>query len=491
MKLAIVGLLCLLVGACASSGVHRRGGRGAAGASLIAVNEAGDELLARLATPLPEQLEVGLRRYERRRYFEAAVAFSTIRGASDAGEAAREAAEFFLAKSLFHAGYCNAAAAVFASIAAEEGHPFSLTVLPWLAALDQRLDDRELLLEMIEGYRPQQVGEGVVLQGDDVDARLHYLMGLVSFRRGGDRETARRMARIPRSSSLWVSARFYTGTVEARRGEAMLALNAFHDVAAPLAARPIATEGGVMSDEERLLHDLAWMNIGRLHGSRTDFGDLALRRALEAYERVPRDSSLAPRADFEGAVLLHRLGGHAEALRALEPIPSSWIDAHPEVSLFRAEVLASSCLHDEAHVLLRRAEAQARSLHRQVDEWVAAHGDAQLIRLASGEGDDLEDEASRLLREARSGTMRRLAEAYLDLTSEIVRLAEDDRLGQSLSRALLRELEGRRGRVRGRLVALAIGLSLELVESLAAVEVAAREQIAELARFRVDHRGCE
>lgn len=309
-----------------------------------------------------------------RRSFEAA--------AQSPDALAKGEAEFVLAESLQRAGLPFAALAHYASIVrAGPTHPKHLKSVEALVTLQQALDDEYLAPSILNAVFDDFSAAWVPLPAE-VLARINYLIGRVSFRRGALEDARHFFEAVAAGTGAWDQAQYSLGVVLAdprlpaagdaeRRQNALQAQAIFERLYGALGAR---VDAGT-------LPGLTALALGRLEYS---LGDYA--RAAEWYGRVPRFSTHWDAALFEGGYARFQADDLGGALGSLQGLfaPQFAGAFQPEAWILTATIYAFACLYAEARstlesferryapmgdalrTILERPDADARWHYRQV-----------------------------------------------------------------------------------------------------------------------------
>ena len=290
---------------------------------------------------------------------------------STAAVVGAEDPRFELAVALYERGMHYASALVFETITREgAAHPRFGDVLPWIARLDEHLEEPSILIEMIGRYGRADIARF----GTHVSPRGYQRL---VFLRARERYEARDLSgavalfrEVRASSELYPEAKLYEGVTHVRMRRARPAIAAFRAV---LAA----------DDEE--LHDLAWLNLGRVyytiaHQSRGRGGLDArvLGSAIEAWDRIPETSPHWPDAIFEESWALFVSDEHARALGRIHALESPYLEGHhhPEALVLRAVILFQRCQTDAAEDTVDLFHRKFDALHADLRTVLDAHADS-------------------------------------------------------------------------------------------------------------------
>lgn len=341
-----------------------------------AVNEQGDFDPAR--TP---RLAEPHRLYAQRDYAAAAAAFhALIEAPADHSHsrAERDAARFFLAKSLAHMGLRVAALALFSEPAqsGDPADPYRLRALPWLVHLADELPDDEPILRTIGRYKLDELTSLSPSQPEALVASARYYLGRATYNRGDLDRAVAILRGVPTRSRWSRQARFFEGVSLVRADDNEGALNAFQRAAQSPGQSAAQSPGqaearGVPAEDGVRLRDLAWLSIARVHYAAAGAGgedgeDLAsseaLENALTAYKKVTAEGGYQDDALLEQAWVLLRLGRFARALESLDGLSPLFAEATPEASYLRALIQFSRCDIDQAEktIAIFRQEYSAR-----------------------------------------------------------------------------------------------------------------------------------
>ena len=177
---------------------------------------------------------------------------------------------------------------------------------------------------------------------------------------------------VPAASPLRAQARYFVGVAHTLRREFPQAIEAFRSV----------LEGEATTLAQRQVSELAWLALGRIYYE-TD----QLQEAVDAYQSVPRTSTVFPRALFEIAWVHIRMGDAIRAERALEVLtvaaPNSPLI--PDGKLLRGQLLLRAGRFDAALRVFREVREEFGPIRRELDAVAEAHPDVrayfrQLVR---------------------------------------------------------------------------------------------------------------
>lgn len=179
-------------------------------------------------------------------------------------------------------------------------------------------------------------------------------------------------ASVPAASPLNAQARYFVGVVHTLRREFPQAIEAFRSV----------LEGQATTQAQRQVAELAWLALGRIYYE-TD----QLQEAVDAYQSVPRTSTVFARALFEIAWVHIRMGDAVRAERALEVLTVAAPDSPliPDGKLLRGQLLLRAGRFDAALRVFREVREEYGPIRRELDAIAEAHPDVrayfrQLVR---------------------------------------------------------------------------------------------------------------
>lgn len=276
---------------------------------------------------------------------------------------------YLLAESLYQAGDRFGARSRFRELVMEHGtnpafRPFVQRALGRLIEIALRSRDQSprAVQEMNEIFaRLNQLPPG------DIEAQTTYVRGKYYFLRPNpDYELARQaFESIPPSAAIYPQARYFLGAILTAQERIPEAIQAFTRV----------TQLDAQNDQQRQqVIDLAWLAIGRLHLERNEYDS-----AIEAYQRVGRNSTFFDRALFELAWSYIRNGDAIRAEQALEVLAVSNPDSPliPEGKLLWANLLLRTGRFERAQRVFQEVRTQYGPVSARLDQLVAQNTDPQ------------------------------------------------------------------------------------------------------------------
>lgn len=309
-----------------------------------------------LAAPGADDFPAALAAFDAGRFEEAAFGFHTAsRDAVDPEVRAR--AQLYLPRSLQQRGMPFSAMLYYGAVLqAGKAHPGRLTAVEALVGLQGQLGDQELI--------PNQLSRAF---DDDWSAlpasamaRVNYLVGLVSYRRGRLDEARAFLEAVSEEAPVYAQAQYLLGVALA---DSRHPGGALPEEAARAFER--AAKRGSASVKE-----LAQLARGRLLYGQGRFADAAL-----AYAAVPPGASAFADALAEGALARFQAddsGGSLGALQALS-VPRLWASAfQPERYLLEATVYHAECLYERARGAAARSDALVGPWAQQLEKAMAA-----------------------------------------------------------------------------------------------------------------------
>ena len=165
-------------------------------------------------------------------------------------------------------------------------------------------------------------------------------------------------------SPYYPQSRYFIGVIFTVRGQYPQAIEAFRRVLRTRATTP----------EQRDVAELTQLALGRLYYE-TD----QLDQAVEAYQAVPRTSSLFDLALYEIAWVYIRQGDSTRAERALEVLTIAAPESRfiPDAKILRGNLLLRNGRFDDANQVFRQVVRQFGPVRRELDDIVTAHADAR------------------------------------------------------------------------------------------------------------------
>ena len=278
-------------------------------------------------------------------------------------------AEYYLAQALAKKGLPVSAFVSYAAIVkAGPQHPSYLKAIEGLVDMQQQLDEQNLIPSLLNQAYTEEVRDKWVTLPREVLARINYLVGTISHRRGQFEEARSLLEAVPADSRVYAKARYLLGIVLAdprfpgRPGEADTL-----DKAAIAAFNAVLEQKGERQLELADSQHLAMLALGRLHYGRGEY-----KEATAAYEKVPRYTRYWDQALFENGFARFQnedFGGALGSLQALHA-PQFAGSFQPESWVLKATVYYYSCLFDEVKTTLASFEQVYEPMAKQLEPFV-------------------------------------------------------------------------------------------------------------------------
>ncbi len=255
-----------------------------------------------------------------------------------------------------------------------------------------------------------------------VDAALQYAKGKAAYFRRDYSSASSAFRSVPNTSTYAHQARYFDGLVAMKTAAPAMPPPAPPGAPTPPVLRlpkvnykPAiesfrgATELSPDSPEHRLMIDLSWLAIGRLHYEMENY-----RQAAEAYSKVGRESPEFGTMLYELAWVYVRLGDIQRAERALEVLqvsdPSSPHSA--DATLLRADLLLRAGSFEKALQLYTSIREEYDPMRVKVESFIAKTSDPAVYYDKLQQHPDVVDpkaelpsEVVRWAREAEDGAM--------------------------------------------------------------------------------------
>ncbi len=259
-------------------------------------------------------------------------------------------AGYYLAQSLARKGL-HAAAAIYLSEIVKGGraHPFYLKAVEALVDAQHKLGDPYLIPTVLSA----QVSDDWKQLPPEVRARIDYLVATTRVRANKLEEARDLLLQVPEKSLVYAKARYLLGIIYAdprlpSGPKPEEAITAFRAV---LALKKV--EKGPSQEDLEATQQLALLGLGRTHYALGEY-----RKAVEAYERVPRYSKYWDQALFENGFARFRDEDYGGALGSLQALHAPQFEGsfQPESWLLKATVYHFSCLYGQSHAALKAFE---------------------------------------------------------------------------------------------------------------------------------------
>jgi TolA-binding protein len=264
------------------------------------------------------------------------------------------------------------------------------------------------------------IGEAETAKGEVTGGQVNQ-EGLEQARLGFEAVGAR--------SPYYAQARYFIGVIYLLRGQLAPAVDAFQRVA----ALPVDTQ------EQRRVVELSYLAIGRLNYELDQ-----LDRAIEAYQRVPRNSPQFDTALYEIAWVYIRMGDSTRAERALEVLSVAVPDSRhiPDGQLLRGNLLLRDGHFRGATQVFNEVSGQFGPVREELDRVLVTHEDVpayfrQLVRQNLEVFDVSAFLPAQALRwAATEGEMQRAMNTLSDLTQARQLVGETESIVARLNGAL-------------------------------------------------------
>jgi hypothetical protein len=252
----------------------------------------------------------------------------------------RVKAEYYIAQSLYKAGYRTAALQYYADVfKSGKAHPYFLKATEGLVKVANELGDDTLIPEVINrGYS----NEFAKLKAARLNA-INYMIGLVSHRRGNYAEAKDFLTAVSKKSDLYVKARYLLAIMavktaaETQADDYGEAIGYFDEIEKLLE--------GKTDSEEKKLYRLALLGKARAYYSQ---GDWAKSRVY--YEKMPRFSDDWYDSMFESGWAYFQQAEFGKALGMVHSIQSPYFDDRYRAESFvlKSTVYFQLCHFDRA-----------------------------------------------------------------------------------------------------------------------------------------------
>lgn len=275
--------------------------------------------------------------------------FETSEGASDPETKGK--AEYYLAQTFAKKGLPVSAFVTYAAIVkAGPKHPSYLKAVEGLVDMQQQLDEQNLIPSLLNQAYTEEVRDQWVTLPKEVLARINYLVGTISHRRGRFEEARSLLEAVPPDSRIYAKAQYLLAIVLAdprfpgrpREKDTL-------DKAALAAFQTVLKQHGERQVELKETRELAMLGLGRLHYGRGEY-----KEASDAYELVPRYSRYWDQALFENGFARFQNEDFGGALGSLQALHAPQFEGafQPESWILKATVYYYSCLFDEVKTTL-------------------------------------------------------------------------------------------------------------------------------------------
>jgi tetratricopeptide (TPR) repeat protein len=268
-------------------------------------------------------------------------------------------AEYYLAQTFAKKGLPVSAFVTYAAIVkAGPKHPSYLRAVEGLVDIQQQLDEQNLIPSLLNQAYTNEVRDQWVTLPREVLARINYLVGTISHRRGQFEEARALLEAVPPESRF-----------PGRPGEAETL-----DKAALTAFQTVLEQKGERQLELKETRELAMLGLGRLHYGRGEY-----KEASAAYERVPRYSRYWDQSLFENGFARFQNEDFGGALGSLQALHAPQFEGafQPESWILKATVYYFSCLFDEVKTTLAAYDDVYGPMAKQLEPF--ARDDMELI----------------------------------------------------------------------------------------------------------------
>jgi hypothetical protein len=278
----------------------------------------------------------------------------------------RQKAEYYLAQSLVRKGLPVSAFIYYGTILKQgKNHPNYLKAVEGLVNVQQQLEDEYLIPNVLN----KDFNDTWATLPPETMARINYLIGGISQRRGKLEEARSFLEAVPATSPVYPKARYLLGVVLADLSfpggpKFKEAVNAFTQVLNTRLAKGASPQAQTDLEETQ---QLANLGLGRVH-----YGTEAYADSTAAYERIPRFSKFWDQALFENGFARYRNDDYGGALGSLQALHAPQFAGafQPESWVLKATAYYFSCLYDEANTALKSYDDLYLPMGEALKKWV-------------------------------------------------------------------------------------------------------------------------
>lgn len=327
-----------------------------------------------MAAPAQAQnIDQAIQAYNQDNYTDAAFLFYQVKESSDDPDS-RVKAEYYLAHSLFKAGYYLPAYQFYGEVfTAGQGHPYFLKATQGLLAVAMEIKDDTLIPEVINRGYSEAFAQ---LDSADLDA-INYMIGMISQRRANYVEAQQFLEAVTKSSPYYLKAQYLLAIMAVRTATAKNAddyseaMKYFSNIEERLQAS--------VDEDEKKLYRLALLGKARAFFSQGDFA-----KSTEYYELVPRFSEDWYDAMFESGWAYFQNAEFGKALGMVHSIQSPYFDDRyrAESWVLKATTYFQMCHFDRVRIALETFFEVYEPMGEALKPWLEGdQTDAEMVDL--------------------------------------------------------------------------------------------------------------
>lgn len=320
-----------------------------------------------------QDIDKAIQAYNEDKYTDAAFLFyDVIENSEDAD--ARVKAEYYIAQSLFKAGFHLPAFQYYGEVFnAGDAHPYFLKATAGLLNIADAIGDDTLVPEVINKGYSQAFSR---LKAEELNA-INYMIGMITQRRGDFSEAKQFLLAVTDKSPLYVKARYILAIMAVKTAEKEQAedyseaLGYFDEIERLL--KPSTKE------DEKKLYRLSLLGKARAYFSQGDFA-----KSIEYYEKVPRFSDDWYDAMFESGWAYFQNAKFGRALGMVHSIQSPYFDDRYRAESFvlKSTVYFQMCHFDRGRKALDSFFAIYEPMSEQLKPWLEGEQtDAEMVDL--------------------------------------------------------------------------------------------------------------
>lgn len=278
--------------------------------------------------------------YTTRDYYSTSIELhKVIDGSTGDSKEARQRAEFWMGKTLYHVQFYATSLSYFHRIS-QTGlkHRFYFASLKWLASLSRKLPESSGYLKLIGKYKRSHFDVPALRK---VRWECYYLLGRHKYRQGVFAEAIKLLSAVPTTSHFYTKAKIMEAVTHVRLLKAKPAAAAYKAVLRHV--QQASKKTPLLRSHEALAN----ISLARLFYSIKQYD-----MAIKYFGKVPARSTYRPAADFEVCWAHFLKGDRARALAGLRAIKASKVRLVPEAHILEAAI----------HFQRKKYKACARSL---------------------------------------------------------------------------------------------------------------------------------